>query len=385
MAQSVYAEDIAAKLQYLCRQFRIPGEIVRYRRISNGHINETYYAAVRAGNEEKAYLIQRVNTYVFRNPVGVMHNIELITKHIMDKERPLERRRRLHFHHTADGKNYVILKNGEAVLPERTVTDWAEMGGAEFWRLCNFIESAVSFERAEGNAEVLTKAGMAFGRFNRLLGDFDAGQLVEPIPHFHDTAYRLKHFFAAAERDEFNRVKEVLPEIALIREHAALGSSLGAKIRTGELPLRVTHNDTKTNNVLFDRDTREPLVVIDLDTCMPGLICHDFGDSVRFAACAKAEGRSGGLQLDLPLFHAYADGYLSEMRGLLTDAEIRSLPEGAAVITLELAVRYLSDYLTGDKYFRPGRPGQNLDRARAQLSLFEDMMKHMEDMHAACE
>ena len=180
-------------------------------------------------------------------------------------------------------------------------------------------------------------------------------------------------------------MKEVQPEIALIRENAAFGSSLGAKIRTGELPLRVTHNDTKTNNVLFDRDTREPLVVIDLDTCMPGLICHDFGDSVRFAACAKAEGRSGGLRLDLPLFHAYADGYLSEMRGLLTDAEIRSLPEGAAVITLELAVRYLGDYLTGDKYFRGGRPGQNLDRARAQLSLFEDMMKHMEDMHAVCE
>ena len=148
----------------------------------------------------------------------------------------------------------------------------------------------------------------------------------------------------------------------------------------GELPIRVTHNDTKTNNILFDKDTLDPLVVIDLDTCMPGLACYDFGDTIRFAACTAEEDQPDGMSLDLDLMRAYTKGYLEEVRDVLTEAEIQSLPVGAAVITLELASRFLLDYLVGDKYFRIDYPEQNLRRAQAQLVLFQDMMKHMEEM-----
>ena len=368
------------KLQYIYEQFRIPGEVILSRWIPNGHINEAYYVAVYDGKEVKQFLIQRVNTFVFRNPISMMHNIDLITQHIMNKERTLERRRRLHFHHTAAGKNYVVLKDGIAVEPEDIEVNWAEPGDVEFWRLYNFIESSTSFETAEGKTDVLRMSGKAFGKFNRQLQDFDASQLVESIPHFHDTAFRLKTFFDTVERDEMGRVKDALPEIRLIRENAEFGCTLCRQIEAGELPIRVTHNDTKTNNILFDRDTLDPLVIIDLDTCMPGLACYDFGDTIRFAACTAEEDQAEGMQLDLKLMRAYTEGYIPEMREVLSEAELESLATGAAVITLELASRFLGDYLTGDKYFRIDTPDQNLRRAKAQLVLFQDMMAHMEDM-----
>ncbi|MBQ7175112.1 MAG: aminoglycoside phosphotransferase family protein [Lachnospiraceae bacterium] len=383
-------QKMTRKLRYICRQFRIPGEVTEWRRIPSGHINEAYWVAVDDGMEVKEYLVQRVNTYVFRDPVAVMRNINLITRHLMDKAPATERRRRLHYHHTADGCNYIILeKNADTdsdsaepvrIAPDETGSSGTVPGSTEFWRLCNYIESSVSFETAAGNAEMLRMAGKAFGRFDRQLTDLDPGQLVETIPHFHDTAYRLRTLFDIVDRDELDRVENALSEIAEIRDNAAYGCSLCRRIASGELPLRVTHNDTKTNNVLFDRDTLEPLVVIDLDTCMPGLACYDFGDTVRFAACTADEDRADGMKLDLDLFRAYTEGYLSEIGDELSAAELDSLADGAAVITLELASRFLADYLTGDRYFRIESPDQNLRRARAQLALFRDMMAHMGDM-----
>ena len=335
---------IREKLACICRQFRIPGELILYRRIPNGHINTAYYTALYDGREVRQYLVQEVNWYVFREPVSMMRNIDLITKHIMAKEKTMERRRRLHFHHTAEGNNYLILE---------------ENGEREFWRLYNYIENSVSFETADGREDVLRVSGKAFGKFLRQLQDFDASQLVESIPHFHDTRYRLEAFSRVVEEDALGRAKDAAAEIGVILENRGFGCSLCEQIDRGELPIRVTHNDTKTNNILFDRDTLDPLVIIDLDTCMPGLACYDFGDTV---------------------FRAYAEGYLGELRGVLTPAEIESLATGAAVITLELASRFLGDYLIGDKYFRIDYPEHNLVRARAQLALFEDMMRHMDDM-----
>ncbi len=382
--------DSKDKLAYICRKFRLPGELILFRWIPTGHINEAYYVALYDGKEVRQYLAQKVNWYVFRDPVSMMHNIDLLTRHIMEKERTLERRRRLHFHHTAEGNNYVILReeNGAfadleeldsaarktALTDEPWETDW------EFWRLYNFIENSVSFETAEGNPEILKMSGKAFGRFNRQLQDFDAGLLVESIPHFHDTVYRTNTFFGNVEKDPLGRVKNAEKEIELIREHRDFAGTLCRQIEAGELPIRVTHNDTKTNNILFDRDTLDPLVIIDLDTCMPGLACYDFGDTIRFAACTAEEDQPEGMRLDLDLFRAYTEGYLSEMKDVLTAAEISSLSVGAAVITLELASRFLGDYLIGDKYFRIDFPEHNLRRARAQLVLFQDMMEHMEDI-----
>lgn len=361
--------EVKDKLAYICAQFRIPGELILYRLIPNGHINTAYYVALYDGYEVRQYLVQMVNWYVFKDPVSMMNNIDLITRHIMNKERTLERRRRLHFHHTAEGKNYVILGEGE---------------NREFWRLYNYIENSVSFETAEGNGEVLRMSGKAFGKFNRQLQDFDASLLVESIPHFHDTVYRMNTLFNVAENDPLLRAKGAEKELAVIREYRSFAGTLCRQIERGELPIRVTHNDTKTNNILFDRDTLDPLVIIDLDTCMPGLACYDFGDTIRFAACTGREDEEDltRMKLDLELFRAYTEGYLSETKGFLTQAELDSLPVGAAVITLELASRFLADYLDGDKYFRIDYAQHNLVRARAQLALFRDMLLHMEDMKA---
>lgn len=364
------------KLTSICRLFRIDGEILVYRWIPAGHINTAYYVAVYNGKEVTQLLVQKINTYVFREPVGMMRNIERITEYIRSSERTMEKRRRLHFRHTADRKNYLVLKNG---VPAGSDVDFQDES-VEFWRVYNYIECSTSFETAGGDPEVLRMSGKAFGRFNRQLKDFDAGQLMESIPHFHDTVYRMNTFFDIVEKDPKGRAAQAAPEIAVIRENRDFAGTLCRQIEAGELPIRVTHNDTKTNNILFDKDTLDPLVIIDLDTCMPGLACYDFGDTVRFAACTAEEDQPEGMRLDLKLFRAYAEGYLSEMKDVLTPAEVESLSTGAAVITLELASRFLGDYLVGDRYFRIDYPEQNLRRAQAQLALFQDMMRHMDDM-----
>ena len=364
------------KLTSICRLFRIDGDILVYRWIPAGHINTAYYVAVYNGKEVTQLLVQKINTYVFREPVGMMRNIERITEYIRSSERTMEKRRRLHFRHTADRKNYLVLKNG---VPAGDDVDFQDES-VEFWRVYNYIECSTSFETAGGDPEVLRMSGKAFGRFNRQLKDFDAGQLMESIPHFHDTVYRMNTFFDIVEQDPKGRAAQAAREIAVIRENRDFAGTLCRQIEAGELPIRVTHNDTKTNNILFDKDTLDPLVIIDLDTCMPGLACYDFGDTVRFAACTAEEDQPEGMRLDLRLFRAYAEGYLSEMKDVLTPAEVESLSTGAAVITLELASRFLGDYLAGDRYFRIEYPEQNLRRAQAQLALFQDMMRHMDDM-----
>jgi len=385
-------EPIYEKLSYICKKFRLPGELILYRLIPNGHINTAYYVALYDGREVRQFLVQMVNWYVFREPVSMMHNIDLITQHIMAKERTLERRRRLHFHHTATGHNYLILREKDGgfedldeLPPERRAavleTGWSQKEW-EFWRLYNFIENSASFETADGKEEVLRMSGKAFGKFNRQLQDFDASVLTESIPHFHDTVFRMNTFFKNVEEDPLGRAADAAAEIGAIRENRDFAGTLCRQIEAGELPIRVTHNDTKTNNILFDRDTLDPLVIIDLDTCMPGLACYDFGDTIRFAACTAEEDERDceKMKLDLRLFRAYTEGYLGEMGACLSDAERESLATGAAVITLELASRFLGDYLVGDKYFRIDYPEHNLVRARAQLALFRDMMAHMEDM-----
>lgn len=360
--------NIETTLRQVCTAFRIPGEIIEWRPLTSGNINTTYYVACQEASEKKDYLVQCVNAYVFKNPERVMHNIELVTEHIRRKNAAhgiTGRRTRLHFHHTAEGRNFYVLNEGA------------------FWRLSNFIEDSVSFDTAD-DPRVLRMAGKAFGQFARQLADFDAGQLFETIPHFHDTRQRLETLFAHVEEDPCGRCEEVRREIAQIREAREFACRLNEMVDRGELPLRVTHNDTKTNNVLFDKDTLEPLVVIDLDTVMPGLAAHDFGDTIRFAANTAAEDEAdlSKVSLDLELFRAFAEGYIGAAGELLTLAEIQSMALGAATITLEQASRFLDDYITGDKYFKTRYPGHNLVRTRCQLALFADMMGKFDEMKA---
>ena len=378
------ADPIKEKLSYICKQFRIPGDILVYRWIPAGHINTAYYVAIYNGKEVTQLLVQKINTYVFREPIGMMRNIERITEYIRSQEMTMEKRRRLHFRHTEDRKNYLVLKDGVAVGDDVDFQDER----VEFWRVYNFIECSTSFESAGGDPEVLRMSGKAFGRFNRQLKDFDAEQLTESIPHFHDTIHRMNTFFEIVEKDLLGRADSCRPEIEEIRACREFAGTLCRQIESGMLPIRVTHNDTKTNNILFDKDTLDPLVIIDLDTCMPGLACYDFGDTIRFAACTAEEDQPEGMRLDLDLMRAYTEGYLGEMKDVLSGAEIDSLSTGTAIITLELASRFLGDYLVGDKYFRIDYPEQNLRRAQAQLTLFRDMMAHMDDMkriiHEVC-
>lgn len=356
-------------LSYVCEQFRIEGQITDWEQLTNGNINTTYRVTCTSEARTKDYLIQRVNTYVFKDPVQVMQNIDLITTHIMNKKEADEnadRRSRLHFHHTAKGTNYLFLDHD---------------GANEFWRLSNFIEDTLSFGGAT-DSKVLRMAGKAFGQFENLLSDFDATLLHETIPHFHDTRLRLENFFAHVAEDPCGRCASVQAEIDTIAKARAFACQLNERLDSGELFCRVTHNDTKTDNVLFDKDTLEPVIVVDLDTVMPGLAAHDFGDTVRFAANTAAEDEPdvSKVSLDLGLFRAFAEGYIGETASFLTDAELDSMALGAATITLELASRFLDDYITGDQYFKINYPEHNLVRTRCQLALFTDMMRKYEEM-----
>lgn len=360
---------IKSKLEYICRQFRIPGELILFRWIPSGHINRAYYVALYDGREVRQYIAQMVNQYVFKDPVAVMRNIDQITGYIMESEPALERRRRLHFHHTEEGNNYLFIDNN---------------GESEFWRLYNYIENSSSFESSAENREILRISGKAFGKFLRQLKDFDAKKLTESIPHFHDTRYRLETFEKCVEENPLGRAQEAeaAEEISFILNNRDFACTLCRQIDNGELPIRVTHNDTKTNNILFDKDTLEPLVIIDLDTCMPGIAAYDFGDAVRSSACTTDEDEKNTdlVKLDMDLFEKYAEGYLSETAGFLTEAEVDSLVTGTAVIAYELGMRFLGDYISGDKYFRIDYPTHNLVRARAQLTLHRDIMKKLPEL-----
>ena len=357
--------EVKDTLIRICKRFQLAGELTLCHMITQGNINASWQVELRDGDQAGQYIVQKINRNVFPDPVGVMENIERITRHLMEKEQDSPQHRVLHFHHTAEGTNCLVLGEGET---------------AEYWRVCDYIGDSVTFDAGEGGLPVLRSAGKAFGQFTRQLLDFDPALLTETIPRFHDTPYRLQALFDAVENDPLGRVKNAEKEIGMIQAHKDFAGTLQRQLDRGELPLRVTHNDTKTNNVLFHRDTLEPLAVIDLDTCMPGLVCHDFGDMVRFAACIVDEADPARRTLDLERFRACAEGYLSETRAFLTPAELESLPTGATVITLELASRFLTDYLTGDHYFRIVHPEHNLVRAQAQLSLFQDVMAKMGKM-----
>ena len=345
-------------LTMVCRQFGLPGELIGFQRIPTGRINATFCAMCSDGNGVHRFLIQRVNPHVFQDPVAVMENIRVITEHLRQGELGPSSRECLQYYETVEGKNYILLDGA-------------------LWRVRDYLENTVSVNAAEGDVRLLRRAGAAFGRFSRRLLDLDPRRLTETIPGFHDTNHRLRTLFQSSVEDPVGRTKTAEREMAVFQANRTLAETLCRQLQWGGLPLRVTHNDTKTDNVLFDRDTLEPVAVIDLDTCMPGLICYDFGDLVRSGASV---GEGTEKWLDLNRFQACAEGYLSETAGFLTGREISSLVPGAMAVTLELAARFLSDYLVGDRYFRAEHPIHNLLRARGQLALFHDMKAHEEEM-----
>lgn len=346
-------------LSEIYNAFLINGKCTGLTVLKSGNINKTYKADFETEGRFVSYIIQNINTYVFKNPEQIMSNVSGITGHILDKL-PEQRKERgvLHYLKAKDGKDYYIDKDGG------------------FWRGYTFVPNSVTFNSFD-DLSLFESAGSAFGEFHLLLADYDASSLYETIPGFHNTKQRYEHFLQTVKKDPAGRAEAVKSEIEFLLDHRKEAELLVDLCDKGELPLRVTHNDTKGNNILFDKDTKETLAVIDLDTVMPGLTAYDFGDAVRFGANYSDEDEPdiSKTGLDLAKFEAFTKGFVGKIRSSATKTELETLADGAIVITLELAVRFLDDYLDGDNYFKLDYPEHNLVRARCQIALAKDMMQ----------
>ena len=361
--QEAMNPEIARKLLQVGEAFRIPGPFFSYEEIKMGNVNHTYKVNYIRDDGSgmakiKSYLVQRVNTYAFQRPLELMSNIDKVPESIPHK---FPETKCLHFHHTAERSNYLMDQDG-------------------FWRLSNYVPS-VTFNSCD-DLNVVRSAGEAFGDFQMMLSDFDAGALYYTIPDFHNTRKRYEKLKADRTADTCGRVAEVRAELDWLLSVEDEACRLTDMQEQGELPLRVTHNDTKINNVLFDKDTDEALVVIDLDTVMPGLVGHDFGDAIRFAAnyveedCPDAE-KAG---LNMEGFRAFAEGFLRHTASALTEKEIETLPLSCFALACELATRFLDDYLLGNPYFKTDYPKHNLTRTRCQVALAKDMLQKMDEI-----
>ncbi len=351
--------DLREKLLEVSRLFRIDYEYLGYETIQMGNVNRTYKVNfMLPEGTPKSFLVQNVNTYAFRNPVGLMENIDKVTEHIRGKK---PGKLALHFHHTEDRKTYVA-------------------DGPNFWRMTNYVPS-VTFNSVT-DLEIVRNAGKAFGEFQMDLSDFDIGELTETIPNFHNTRSRYEKLLQSVQENKAGRLDEVREEIDFLLSVQDLACKLTDLHKAGELPLRVTHNDTKINNVLFDPETNEAMIVIDLDTVMPGLMGHDFGDAIRFAANFVEEDckEYDKVGVNMEVFKAFAEGFLSMTAKTMTEKEVETLALSSFVLTAELATRFLADYLDGDLYFNIKYPEHNLVRTRCQIALAKDMLKNMEKM-----
>lgn len=358
-------EDLARKIQQVGLNFKLNDPFFSYEEICNGNVNHTYRADYIRDDGTgmariKSYLVQQVNTYAFKDPVALMNNIDKVTEYIHARN---PKQTCLHYHHTAERKTYVF-------------------DGDEFWRICNYIPS-VTYDTCE-NLDIVRSAAEAFGDFQISLAEFDASQLSYTIPDFHNTRKRYETLIKDANEDKLGRVSSVKEELDYLLSVQDLACKLTDMENAGELPIRVTHNDTKINNVLFDEHTQKALVVIDLDTVMPGLVAHDFGDAVRFAANFTEEDSENTSKtgIDLNIFWAFADGFLSKTAKMLTRNEIDTLGISGFVLACELATRFLDDYITGDKYFKVKKDNHNIIRTRCQIALAKDMYRKLDAMDA---
>ena len=340
--------------------FQLDGKPLFCTPFGKGHINNTFLAL---DETARLYILQKINKNVFREPLKVMHNIVAITSYLAK---------------TAESSSSIL-----ELVPSRTGELWLEDDDGEFWRVYSFIADSICYQRTE-DLGLFRESGAAFGVFQRNLVDFPAHTLNETIPGFHNTPKRYDTFRTAINDDALGRVKEVQAEIDFVLERETRAGVLMHRHANGVLPLRVTHNDTKLNNVLFDRRTNKSLCVVDLDTVMPGFSVTDFGDSIRFGATSADEDERdlSKVSFSLPLFGAYTEGYLSTCGDYISKDEIDSLCDGALVLTLECGMRFLTDYLMGDVYFRINAPDHNLVRSRTQLKLVKDMEVSWDKMQA---
>ena len=352
--------------------FDLGGTPVSLKELTAGNINVTYRLDMGEDAPIPRYVLQRINTAAFKDPVSLMENVGLVTAHI----------RRSYEAEGIDPTRRVLTSvpadNGTLLYTD-------DEGGA--WRCYVYVDGATAYNSIDSTA-LFREAGAGFGEFQTRLADFPADKLTETIPGFHNTARRFETFMASVDKDAAGRVASISEDIAFFSARKELAHAIVSKLGDPELlPLRVTHNDTKLNNVLMDDESGKALCVIDLDTVMPGSSLYDYGDAVRYGACTAAEDEpdTSKIGFDMELFKAFTEGFVSATAGNLTDTEIKLLPLGIAVITFELAMRFLTDYLDGDVYFKTMYEGHNLVRARAQMKLLTEVEAKLPEMYAYVE
>lgn len=351
--------------------FAINGEFISCEPYGSGLINRTYVAVYNEGGKRVRYIVQRINTNLFKNVDGLMNNIKIVTEF---------------------NRAEIVKRGGDPNRESLTLVP-TENGGTYFrteegdcYRVYVFIENAKGYDVVE-KPEHFYESAVAFGKFAMLLDRFDSSKLFEVLPDFHNTVKRFNNFKKSLEADKFNRAKDVKKEIEFALNREKITHTIVDLLASGKMPSRVTHNDTKLNNVLIDTRTDKAVSVIDLDTMMPGSICYDFGDSIRFGCnpCLEDTPETEKVIFNMPLFETYTKGYLSVFGDTITDIERKNLPMGAILMTYECGIRFLTDYLDGDVYFRKTREGQNIDRTRSQFKLVSDMEKRYDEMLSAVE
>ena len=358
-----------SQVELLVEKFQVNGNVVSAKSYGNGHINDSRLVCIKDKDGTiHQYVLQRINKNVFKNPSELMENYVSVTCFIREKIQKMggdPEREVLNVIKASDGKHYATDNNGD------------------YWRLLTFITDSLSFDKVE-RPEQFYDSAVAFGNFQYMLRDYPADTLYEIIPNFHNTPDRYKQLMDAVRKDACGRLSEVLREVEFAKAREKFAGTLERAHAEGKLPLRVTHNDTKLNNILFDKESGKPLCVVDLDTIMPGYSVNDFGDSIRFGATTALEDEAdlAKVNFDIELYELYVKGFIEGANGGLTESELDMLPIGAIMMTFECGMRFLTDYLNGDTYFKTHRPGQNLDRARNQFKLVSDMESHLDEMKA---
>ncbi len=346
----------------ICKKLQLEGDLVSYDILSNGNINTTYHVLCDKDGKKYDYLLQRINKNVFKDPIGVMQNIANVSDHIANNFGGNELSF-LVFNKTEEGLPYVIdeLDN--------------------FWRCCQYLD-CITFNTTD-NKQVIEEAGYAFGKFQQSLQNFDANNLAVTIPDFHNTPKRIEDLEKAIKFSGITRKSLCEEEIDYILNNKELASVLQNMFVKGKLPLRVTHNDTKCNNVVFNKNTLKAMAVIDLDTIMPGLTAYDFGDGARSIACTTEEDEKdlSKVKFDLDKFECFAKGFLSALKTTLTQNELKTLGVSCYVLTIELASRFLEDYLNGDIYFKITYEDQNLYRTKCQIALCKDIYSKLDKIN----
>ncbi len=360
--------ETIVKFDNIIDKFCLNGTFVSAEPYGFGHINRTYLLVYNENGKQKRYILQQINSKLFNPVEHLMSNIELVTE--FSRKKILERggdpdRESITIIRTKDGKSFY------------------KQDDDTYFRIYIFIENTVAYQTVSNDKDFYYSA-IAFGNFANLLSEFDASKLYEVIPNFHNTVSRFNNFKVAVENDILGRAKECKKEIDFIMEREHYYNQLVDKLASGEIPLKVTHNDTKLNNVLLDAKTGEPVAVIDLDTIMPGSLCYDFGDSIRFGCnpCEEDEKDLSKVNFRFDLYKIYLEGYLTALGDNITQVEKDNLALGSIMMTIECGMRFLTDYLQGDTYFKTSRPGQNLDRTRTQLKLVYDMEQVFDEMNA---